>query len=58
MPRFKWLSGAGILLTVVVRSKRFAAPALSRMESESGERYDVDIPVFLLDSPHEPRIMN
>lgn len=29
-----------------------------RMESESGERYDVDIPVFLLDSPHEPRIMN
>ncbi len=28
------------------------------MESESGERYDVDIPVFLLDSPHEPRIMN
>ena len=29
-----------------------------RMESESGERYDVAIPVFLLDSPHEPRIMN
>lgn len=29
-----------------------------RVESEAGERYDVDIPVFLLDSPHEPRVMN
>lgn len=29
-----------------------------RVECEGGERYDVDIPVFLLDSPHEPRIMN
>ncbi len=29
-----------------------------RIEAEGGERYDVDIPVFLLDSPHEPRVMN
>jgi len=29
-----------------------------RLEDPKGVRFDVDIPVFLLDSPHEPRVMN
>ncbi|MEE9346696.1 MAG: Co2+/Mg2+ efflux protein ApaG [Robiginitomaculum sp.] len=28
------------------------------LEDAAGERFDVDIPAFPLDSPHEPRILN
>ncbi len=28
------------------------------MESPDGERFEVDIPIFSLDSPYEPRILN
>jgi len=29
-----------------------------KMESPDGESFDVDIPAFLLESPHEPRLLN
>ena len=29
-----------------------------KLESPDGERFDVEIPLFNLDSPHEPRLLN
>lgn len=29
-----------------------------KLETPDGERFDVDIPLFSLDSPHEPLLMN
>ena len=29
-----------------------------QMETESGDRFDVDIPAFSLDSPHQPGLIH
>ena len=50
--RFEYTSGVPLATTSGFMSGRY------QMESESGERFEIDVPTFSLDSPDSKRVLN
>jgi ApaG protein len=50
--RFEYTSGVPLATTSGFMTGRY------QMESESGERFEIDVPTFSLDSPDSKRVLN